>query len=94
MHPIVKGGKHVDDSDMEEYKTTMEDFKGYINSKGAVLAKSEECLPFYALPYIPNPMDHPTFKVFFTRNWLNDLRESISKFILSKISKGGPLLIE
>jgi hypothetical protein len=79
---------------MDRYRSSMEDFKAYINSKGAVLAKSEECLPFYALPYIPNPMDHPTFKVFFTRNWLTDLKDSISKFILSKISKSGPLLIE
>lgn len=48
-------------------------FKNYLDTKGADLSKTSEFLPFYALPYIPNPRDHPSFKHLFTSQWIKDL---------------------
>ncbi len=45
----------------------MAEFKIYLDSNGSDLAKTSEFLPFYALPYIKNPLDHPTFKHLFTK---------------------------
>jgi hypothetical protein len=33
----------------------------YLDTKGAELSKTSEFLAFYALPYIPRPMEHPSF---------------------------------
>ena len=34
----------------------------YLENAGAALVQTAEFLPFYALPYIDNPVAHPTFK--------------------------------
>lgn len=41
-------------------------FKGYLETKGAALSQTTEFLPYYALPYIPDPTSHPSFKPLFT----------------------------
>ena len=64
----------------------MEIFKDFLNSKGSELSKTEEFLHFYALPFIPNPSEHPAFKVLFTRGWVTELRERISKFFKANAS--------
>uniref|UniRef100_A0AAY4EXE2 LisH domain-containing protein ARMC9 n=1 Tax=Denticeps clupeoides TaxID=299321 RepID=A0AAY4EXE2_9TELE len=46
-------------------------FKNYLETKGAALSQSAEFLPFYALPFVPNPTIHPSFKMLFQvqLNW-------------------------
>lgn len=36
-------------------------FKQYIDTNGNDLSKSNEVMPFYALPYVKNPEMHPNF---------------------------------
>jgi LisH domain-containing protein ARMC9 len=38
-----------------------------LDTKGSELSKTNEFLPFYALPYIKNPQDHPAIKHVFTK---------------------------
>ena len=45
---------------------SMAEFKSYLESRGAVLAQSEDFATFCALPYIPDPTRHPSFKALFT----------------------------
>ena len=45
---------------------SMAEFKSYLESRGAMLAQSEEFATFCALPYIPDPTRHPSFKALFT----------------------------
>ena len=40
-------------------------FKGYLETKGSALSQTTEFLPYYALPYIPDPTSHPSFKPLF-----------------------------
>ena len=44
----------------------VQDFKSYLENRGAVLAQSQEFAMFCALPYVPDPSKHPTFKTIFT----------------------------
>jgi len=47
-------------------KGHIKQFKIFLETKGADLSKTTEFLPFYALPYIKNPMKHPALKHLFT----------------------------
>jgi len=42
-------------------KNSINQFKQYLDTKGGDLSKTNEALPFYALPYVKNPEMHPTF---------------------------------
>ncbi|XP_028857179.1 lisH domain-containing protein ARMC9 isoform X3 [Denticeps clupeoides] len=54
-------------------------FKNYLETKGAALSQSAEFLPFYALPFVPNPTIHPSFKMLFQDSWMPDLKEKLEK---------------
>ncbi|XP_027541564.1 lisH domain-containing protein ARMC9 isoform X1 [Neopelma chrysocephalum] len=56
-------------------------FKAYLETKGAALSQTTEFLPFYALPFVPNPMVHPSFKELFQDSWTLDLRTRLEKFL-------------
>jgi LisH domain-containing protein ARMC9 len=52
-----------------------------LDTKGSDLSKTSEFLAYYALPYIPNPMQHPSFQSLFTIQWVADLKAKIKAFI-------------
>ncbi|XP_075572562.1 lisH domain-containing protein ARMC9 isoform X3 [Pelecanus crispus] len=56
-------------------------FKVYLETKGAALSQTTEFLPFYALPFVPNPMVHPSFKELFQDSWTLDLKTRLEKFL-------------
>lgn len=56
-------------------------FKAYLETKGAALSQTTEFLPFYALPFVPNPMVHPSFKELFQDSWTLDLRTRLEMFL-------------
>ena len=43
----------------------MQEFKHYLETNGASLSQTTEFVAFYALPFVPNPKNHPTFKELF-----------------------------
>uniref|UniRef100_A0A8C5STJ5 LisH domain-containing protein ARMC9 n=1 Tax=Laticauda laticaudata TaxID=8630 RepID=A0A8C5STJ5_LATLA len=50
-------------------------------TKGAALSQTTEFLPFYALPFVPNPMIHPSFKELFQDSWESDLKTRLEEFL-------------
>ncbi|KAF7236974.1 LisH domain-containing protein ARMC9 [Varanus komodoensis] len=56
-------------------------FKTYLETKGAALSQTTEFLPFYALPFVPNPMIHPSFKELFQESWESDLKMRLEEFL-------------
>ena len=44
----------------------MNAFKTYLETRGAALSQTTEFLPFYALPFVPNPRAHPSYKELFS----------------------------
>ena len=47
----------------------MAKLRTFIETRGRDVARTEEFLPFYALPYVPQPQYHPTFKTLFEPRW-------------------------
>lgn len=75
-----------------KYKKNMEEFKEYLDLQGPNFSKSEEVLAYFALPYIPNPSDHPAFRHIFTTKWLNSLREKLSILVNKEPLSNGSIL--
>ncbi|NXK85680.1 ARMC9 protein, partial [Formicarius rufipectus] len=67
--------------DKAELEERISHFKAYLETKGAALSQTTEFLPFYALPFVPNPMVHPSFKELFQDTWTLDLRTRLEKFL-------------
>ena len=66
-----------------------------MDSHGSDLAKTTEFLPFYALPYIKNPLEHPTFKHLFTKEWVIELKNKLLEFINTLYNPDGvPVLFD
>ncbi|KAI9003707.1 hypothetical protein BC832DRAFT_88588 [Gaertneriomyces semiglobifer] len=61
--------------------STMQAFKLFLETSGAELAAQPEFLPYYALPYLPNPRDHPSFQEIFSDFWVADLEERLRGFL-------------
>ena len=71
MHPTYKKQNTKVFLKLKNFdKNCLQHFKEYLDSNGSDLSKTTEFLPFYALPYIKNPLDHPTFKHLFTKGKL------------------------
>lgn len=49
-----------------ESAAAMAIFKKFIETRGSSLSQTTEFLPFYALPFVPNPKTHPSYKEVFT----------------------------
>jgi hypothetical protein len=52
-----------------------------LDTQGADLAKTNEFLEFYALPFVKKPLEHASFKVLFKKEWVNNLTEKIHIFL-------------
>lgn len=76
IFPVMHGKK-------EAWSQEIKLFKEFLSTKGADFCKTNEFLPFYALPHIPNPSAHPTFQKYFTQSWINELRTRISNYLQS-----------
>ncbi|NXM04519.1 ARMC9 protein, partial [Tyrannus savana] len=80
--------------DKAKLKERISHFKAYLETKGAALSQTTEFLPFYALPFVPNPMSHPSFKELFQDSWTLDLRTRLEEFLsLTLKSRQTPRLL-
>ncbi|ELU06099.1 hypothetical protein CAPTEDRAFT_181527 [Capitella teleta] len=59
----------------------MNAFKAYLETRGSSLSQTTEFLPFYALPFVPNPKTHPSYKELFSEKWVPDLERRLDKFL-------------
>lgn len=88
IHPLFKKTQFLD-------KNTVLKYKKYLETKGSELSKTSEFLPFYALPYIQKPQDHPALKELFTKEWIVNLRSKLLEFLSNLFnSQEVPLLFQ
>lgn len=52
-----------------------------------MLSQTSEFVTYYALPYVPNPLEHKSFKHLFTREFVAQLRRKVEDFANSQASK-------
>ncbi|XP_013396944.1 lisH domain-containing protein ARMC9 isoform X2 [Lingula anatina] len=84
IYPMIRGMGDEEFSE-EEAKVQAEEgmaaFKHYLETRGASLSQTTEFLPFYALPFVPNPRAHPSYKELFAEDWASDLQQRLEKFL-------------
>ncbi|KAL5017753.1 hypothetical protein ScPMuIL_005164 [Solemya velum] len=79
----------------DEGEKAMQGFKQYLETRGSTLSQTTEFLPFYALPFVPSPTSHPSYKELFSDTWLKDLEVRLEKFLtLALKSTPQPKLFE
>ncbi|XP_072897293.1 lisH domain-containing protein ARMC9 isoform X1 [Hemitrygon akajei] len=83
IYPLKNTSGKPDKDDLEERTSH---FKTYLETRGAALSQTTEFLPFYALPFVPNPTVHPSFKELFQDSWIPDLKIKLQKFLSASLN--------
>ncbi|XP_038673122.1 lisH domain-containing protein ARMC9 isoform X1 [Scyliorhinus canicula] len=97
IFPLKNSGKSViykKNKDKEDMDERILHFKNYLETRGAALSQTTEFLPFYALPFVPNPTVHPSFKELFQDSWSPELKMRLQIFLSAslKVTKAPKLL--
>ncbi|XP_060838864.1 lisH domain-containing protein ARMC9-like [Rhopalosiphum padi] len=67
----------------ENDESSMAAFRTFLLQRGAEFSTENEFLPYFALPYVFEPMQHPSFKNLFKENrWSDSLHKRLEDFIL------------
>jgi hypothetical protein len=71
----------------EGSKNSMDLFKSYLSERGKDLTKlnDESYLVFYALPFVPEPKKHPSFKHLFEDAWWEKVQTRFISFVKTKM---------
>ncbi|KAM9316940.1 lisH domain-containing protein ARMC9 [Gastrophryne carolinensis] len=85
IFPLKNNSIRLDRADCEE---RISHFKTYLETSGAALSQTTEFLPFYALPFVPNPAVHPSFKELFQGSWAPELKSRLEKFLSVTLKAG------
>ncbi|XP_066503345.1 lisH domain-containing protein ARMC9 isoform X2 [Hoplias malabaricus] len=80
IFPLKNSFGRLDKADFDE---RICHFKHYLETRGSALSQTTEFLPFYALPFVPNPAAHPSFQELFQDSWAPDLRRRLEKLLTS-----------
>ncbi|XP_076134766.1 lisH domain-containing protein ARMC9 isoform X2 [Alosa pseudoharengus] len=78
IYPLKHCLGRPDQGDFDERITH---FKHFLETRGSALSQTTEFLPFYALPFVPNPVAHPSFKNLFQDSWMPEMKEKLEKFL-------------
>ncbi|XP_027146238.1 lisH domain-containing protein ARMC9 isoform X1 [Larimichthys crocea] len=73
--------RHPNRHDRVEFEERISLFKQYLETRGAALSQTTKFLPYYALPFVPNPTVHPSFKDLFQDSWIPQLRDKLDQFL-------------
>ncbi|XP_047444171.1 lisH domain-containing protein ARMC9 isoform X2 [Mugil cephalus] len=73
--------RHPGRHDRAEFEERISYFKQYLETRGAALCQTTEFLPYYALPFVPNPTVHPSFKDLFQDSWMPQLKGKLEQFL-------------
>lgn len=72
---------HLGRHDRADFEVRITHFKNYLETRGAALSQTTEFLPYYALPFVPNPMVHPSFRDLFQDSWIPEMKQELEKFL-------------
>ncbi|XP_028259331.1 lisH domain-containing protein ARMC9-like isoform X2 [Parambassis ranga] len=73
--------RHPRRQDQAEFEGRISYFKQYLETRGTALSQTTEFLPYYALPFVPNPTVHPSFKHLFQDSWMPQLKDKLEQFL-------------
>ena len=70
-----------------DLKRELTAFKVFLDTKGSELSQTSEFLPYYALPYVQNPLEHPHFGSLCSRRWANGLKNDLGEWLRGNLPK-------
>ncbi|KAL6108083.1 armc9 [Pungitius sinensis] len=73
--------RHPGRHDRAAFEERISHFKRYLETRGAALSQTAEFLPYYALPFVPDPTVHPSFKDLFQDSWIPQLKDKLEPFL-------------
>ncbi|XP_078523904.1 lisH domain-containing protein ARMC9 [Lissotriton helveticus] len=85
IYPLKHGKGKSGRADIDD---RISHFRTYLETSGAALSQTTEFLPFYALPFVPNPTVHPSFKDLFQDSWAPELQIRLEKFLSQTLKAG------
>ena len=95
VFPILGDKKNLKEQNFKDMKQRMTEFKAYLESKDVEMSRTTEYLAYYALPYIQNPREHPSYKQIFTVEWIRELKEKLNDCFNNYLPNGKyPLLYD
>ncbi|CAL4125548.1 unnamed protein product, partial [Meganyctiphanes norvegica] len=65
----------------QDHVTAMAVFRRFLEACPTRVGQVQDLLPFYALPYVPDPQRHPAFTPVFQDSWVKDLRGKLERWI-------------
>lgn len=63
------------------YQSELNTYKYFIENSGADLSQTSEFVTYYALPYVPNPTEHKSFKHLFTKEYVTQLKARLQNYL-------------
>ncbi|XP_042869936.1 lisH domain-containing protein ARMC9-like isoform X2 [Penaeus japonicus] len=70
----------------QDHAAAMTVFRRFLDSCPQRLGSVQELLPFYGLPYVPDPTTHPAFASVFQDSWVRDLRARLKAWMDNRVS--------
>ncbi|KAG7163620.1 LisH domain-containing protein ARMC9-like [Homarus americanus] len=65
----------------QDHPAAMAVFRRFLEFCPSKVGTVQDLLPFYALPYVPDPTLHPAFRPVFQGSWVQELRGQLCGFI-------------
>lgn len=72
---------HKDQHDKLDSLQRMAKFKNYLETRGAILVSHADFLPYYALPHVPEPENHPSFQHLLDPQCMAAQRSQLGAFL-------------
>ncbi|UJR23005.1 hypothetical protein I4U23_026031 [Adineta vaga] len=73
---------NISDRDEQKAQENMQIFRSYIESiRGRSISQTSDLLPLFALPYVPEPERHESYKDLFSDEWPVQLRKKVWDFL-------------
>ncbi|KER33911.1 hypothetical protein T265_12521, partial [Opisthorchis viverrini] len=72
----------------EERNAALNRFRQYLETKGALLSQTTDLLPYYALPYVPNPSEHPIYQGLFRNPWRASVQLKLTSLLDNVLLEG------
>ncbi|XP_069969722.1 lisH domain-containing protein ARMC9 isoform X2 [Penaeus vannamei] len=70
----------------QDHTAAMSVFRRFLDTCPQRLGSVQELLPFYGLPYVPDPTTHPAFASVFQDSWVRDLRARLKAWMDRRVS--------
>ena len=86
VYPAFMGGPNQNTNE-RDLRRELNEFKNFLDTRGQDLSKTSEFLQYYALPYVSNPLQHPTFRAVCSKKWATELRNKLKEFLEANIPK-------